>query len=183
MRRLSTAFAAAATLAASSCFSPACGVALAAPSAPTPACAARESRQFDFWLGEWDVFDAGGKQASAWVEITPMLDGCAIRETYRDAGGQLGESLSAWDAARRRWHQTWMTNRGAVLRIDGEFADGVMTLSGEKPDGHGGTVALRATWRAVGAEVHHRAETSADGGKTWSTWFDLVFRRRAHAAS
>jgi hypothetical protein len=160
-------------------------ISLAAAETPTspPACAAPESRQFDFWLGDWDVFEAGAREPAAWVEITSMLDGCAIRETYRDAGGQVGESLSAWDAARRRWHQTWMTNRGAVLEIDGGFAGGVMTLAGEKPDGHGGAVALRATWRAVGAEVHHRAETSADGGKTWSTWFDLVFRRRAAPAS
>jgi len=29
----------------------------ATPPSPPPACAAPEHRQFDFWVGRWDVFD------------------------------------------------------------------------------------------------------------------------------
>ena len=31
--------------------------------APAPACGAAEYRQFDFWLGDWDVYNAKGARA------------------------------------------------------------------------------------------------------------------------
>jgi hypothetical protein len=38
-------------------------VAASAHAQTPPACSAAEHRQFDFWLGEWDVKNAAGKEA------------------------------------------------------------------------------------------------------------------------
>ncbi len=35
---------------------------------------------------------------------------------------------------------------------------------------------VRGTWKAIPGGVSEIAETSVDGGKTWTPWFDLLFR-------
>src|ERR671916_472312 len=96
---------------------------------PPASCRAPESRQFDFWLGDWDTFELPDTAAAvARLQVTPMLGGCALRETYAQRDGLLGESYSLWDAARGMWHQSWVTNRGGLLLLDGSFTGGRMVL-------------------------------------------------------
>jgi hypothetical protein len=141
-------------------------------------CTAPEHRQFDFWVGDWDVSNPAGKPAGR-NRIEPILGGCALRETWTGAGGSRGTSYNAWDSQRRRWHQTWVDNGGLVLRLDGEFAGGKMVLSGETLDSTGTTVLNRITWQqmAPGA-VRQLWEVSMDRGKTWRTVFDGRYRKR-----
>jgi hypothetical protein len=42
-------------------------------------------RDFDFWIGDWDVFGPDGKQAGT-NSITPLLDGGALAEHWHGAG-------------------------------------------------------------------------------------------------
>ena len=103
---------------------------LAAPAAAaTPACAAPEYRQFDFWIGDWDVYDVGDPKPSMRIKVEKILDGCALQETYQDVNGMLGESINFYDAGRKLWHQTWATNRGMVLLLDGKLENGRMTFT------------------------------------------------------
>lgn len=46
---------------------------------PPPACTAAEYRQFDFWIGDWQVFDKTGKQVGT-SHIEAILGGCVIAE-------------------------------------------------------------------------------------------------------
>ena len=102
---------------------------LASPAAgATPACAAPEYRQFDFWIGDWDVYDVGDSKPSMRIAVEKILDGCALRETYRDVNGMLGESLNFYDAGRKLWQQTWATNRGQVLLLEGKLENGKMAF-------------------------------------------------------
>ena len=140
-------------------------------------CTGPEYRQFDFWLGDWDTYELPDTtRVVARLQVTSMLDGCAIRETYRQADGLLGESYSLWDAARGKWHQSWVTNRGGLLLLDGTFADGRMVLTADerRPDGSPGLI--RGTWWRQGRDVRQKAERSADGGKTWTPAWDILFR-------
>lgn len=148
-----------------------------AATAPTPpaGCSSPEYRQFDFWVGDWDAFAVGSATPSARVRVTKMLDGCAIREDYQDVRGLFGDSVSTYDRSRQAWHQSWVTNRGQFLLLDGAFARGAMVLTG--PDPASGTAALaRGTWTRTQDGVREIGVTSADGGKTWRPWFDLMFR-------
>jgi hypothetical protein len=145
---------------------------------PPPACTAPEHRQFDFWIGDWDVSNPAGKPAGH-NRIEPILGGCALRETWTGARGSRGTSYNAWDSQRRRWHQTWVDNGGLVLRLDGGFADGKMVLSGETRDSSGAAVLNRITWRETGpGAVRQLWEVSSDGGKTWGVAFDGRYRKR-----
>lgn len=140
-------------------------------------CAAPALRQFDFFIGDWDTFDVGAPgKVVARNRVTPMLDGCALREVYEQADGLHGESISAYDAARRRWHQTWVTDRGELLLLDGGMERGRMILAGTERGKEGGTALLRAIWWRDGGAVRERAERSRDGGATWAPVFDIEFR-------
>ncbi len=144
--------------------------------AAAPACSAPEYRQFDFWLGDWDVFDAGAAKPSMRIRVEKILDGCALRESYRDDSGKVGESFNIWDASRKVWHQTWVTNRGQLLVLEGALENGVMTLRATETT-PAGPVLWRGAWTPRGAEVRETAETSSDGGKTWKPKFDILFRK------
>lgn len=59
--------------------------------------------------------------------------------------------------------------------IEGTFRDGQMVLSGVDGAKPGRTV-VRGIWKPVDGGVREKAVTSADGGRTWKPWFDLMFR-------
>lgn len=139
-------------------------------------CAASEYRQFDFWLGEWDAIEIGKTVPEAHAKITSVLDGCAIREEYDSADGYKGESLSIYDGSRKVWHQSWFTNRGQFLAIEGNFKDEEMVLTGADRGLDGRERRVQGIWKREGDGVRETAYRSTDGGKSWTQWFDLKFR-------
>lgn len=146
----------------------------ASDESPKPAaCVTPEHRQFDFWVGDWDAFDAGTANKVARTRVDRILNGCVLQEQYDESGGLKGQSFTIYDAARRTWHQSWVTNRGRLLAIEGKFQNGEMVLSGS--DGANGSL-VRGTWKAVEGGVRETAFTSTDNGTTWKPWFDLMFR-------
>jgi hypothetical protein len=150
------------------------GTAAVAPKA----CTAPQHRQFDFWIGEWEVTIPNGTAAGR-NRIEPILDGCALRESWTGAKGSSGTSYNAFDQPSGRWHQTWVDNGGLVLLLDGVFADGKMILSGETRDTSGARVLNRITWQETApGRVRQLWETSRDGGGTWRVAFDGRYRKR-----
>jgi hypothetical protein len=144
--------------------------------APAP-CAAAEYHQFDFWVGDWDSFELDSGKPDARLRVTHILDGCVIHEDYQSISGHKGESFSVYDATRKVWHQTWVTNRAELLMIEGQFRKDEMTLSGSDLTAHGEKRLVRGVWKPVEGGVRETAVTSLDDGKTWKPWFDLIFRR------
>ncbi len=141
------------------------------------ACSAPEYRQFDFWIGDWDAFDVSDpKTNTAHIRIESILDGCVIKETYEGANGAQGQSFSIYDRTRGVWNQTWVTNRGRLLTIEGKFEGGAMVLSGFDRTDDGKERKVRGVWKPEPGGVRETADTSLDGGATWTPWFDLMFR-------
>src|SRR5450631_1910344 len=151
----------------------------AEPATPTH-CSAPSYRQFDFWEGDWDVFDVGSPLQVAHAKVDLILDGCVLREDYQGTDGHKGQSFTIYDVARDVWHQTWVTNRGELLEIEGKREAGVMILTGEDRAKH---ALVRGWWKPVNGEVRETAATSSDDGKTWKLWFDLAFRPRTSSMS
>lgn len=141
------------------------------------ACSAVEYHQLDFWIGDWDVFDVGKPDVkSAHVRVTSILGGCVLHEEYEDPTGAKGESFSIYDATRKVWHQTWVTNHGRLLTIEGHFTGGEMVLEGADLTSDGRERHVRGVWKPETGGVRETAVTSLDGGKRWQPWFDLMFR-------
>jgi ketosteroid isomerase-like protein len=144
-------------------------------------CTSPEYRQFDFWIGDWDVFEPDSSTSTAHVRINRILGGCVLREHYEDNTGAVGESFTTYDIGRKLWHQTWVTNRGRLLTIEGGPEHGSILLAGAYYREGGQQVRVRGTWTPIGSTVRESAVTSSDGGKTWQPWFDLSFWPRSMA--
>ncbi len=145
---------------------------LAAPPKP---CSTIEYRQFDFWLGEWDVFAPNGKPAGQ-SRIEQISADCALLENWSSGGGAFtGKSLNIYDSNDKRWHQSWVDSSGSRLELTGGFVDKKMVLEGTalNQPGVGGKTTHRITWTVnADASVRQLWESSTDGGKTWSIAFD-----------
>ncbi|HEY6941308.1 DUF1579 family protein [Dokdonella sp.] len=169
------------------------GVALIAPDAlnpvradtAAPACTDAAYHQLDAWIGEWDVFDteAPSGPVQGRTIVRSIVGGCALHERYEQADGLVGDSILSYDAARRQWQQTWVTNRGSFMAIAGNAKnDGALVLEGEVHLANGTTVLQRITWTMQGTDVRESAVVSKDRGATWTPAFDVLFRTRAPSA-
>ncbi|HEX4858698.1 MAG TPA: hypothetical protein VFV17_06735 [Usitatibacteraceae bacterium] len=158
------------------------GVAASAQTSAPPAkpCTGAEHRQFDFWIGDWDVFNPKGEPAGRNL-IRPAMGGCVLHEQWAGKGGFSGESFNAWDASRGRWHQTWVDASGGVLLLDGVFANSSMTLSDRDVTGKkDANLVNEIAWTPnADGSVRQHWRVSKDGGKSWTTSFDGKYVRSA----
>jgi len=147
---------------------------------PSPwGCSATEYHQLDFWIGDWDTFDSDAPTGPsvARAHVDPIAMGCAVHELYEQEDGLIGDSILSYDPVRKAWQQTWVTNRGSIMVISGNFRDGALVLEGDAHLMDGRTVAQRITWKNESDGVRESAVLSKDGGKTWAPAFDVVFRK------
>jgi len=156
----------------------------APPSQPVP-CTQPQVKQFDFWLGEWDLAWPGeksGETAHGANSVRRVLDGCVVEENFN--GGTAmhlrGKSVSLFDARSGKWKQTWVDNEGGYLDFVGEFKDSQMVLQREatRPDG---TKALqRMVYKNITPqEFDWSWERSLDGGKTWQVLWPIHYKRKS----
>ena len=170
------------------------------PQAPSPAptpkpfdCSASEHRQFDFWLGDWDVVPNAATrpanapppagQSPAHNLIEKAHGGCVITESWDDRRGGTGRSVNIYDRMTKRWHQTWVDSNGGLHEYWGELKDGNMVFLGEVPLGPASSVAGRRTVRLTffpldPDKVRQFSESLSPDG-TWSVNYDLIYTRRA----
>lgn len=147
---------------------------------PVKPCAQAASREFDFWIGDWDVYGKNGALVGT-NTIERILDGCALKEHWRNANGTVeGFSFSLYDSLLGTWVQYWVDNSGGTLVLSGKRIDGTMDLRGERPNpATGGPQAQRVRWiPGDDGSVRQLWETSDDAGKTWQVSFDGTYRRR-----
>lgn len=136
-------------------------------------------RQFDFWIGEWEVRNPAGEIVGH-NEIRRVARGCGLLERWRGADGSRGTSVNTYDASRKKWTQRWVGD-GAALWLEGGMEDGSMVLSGTSPRSTPrGPVLDRISWTALpDGRVRQLWEVSADGGKTWQAAFEGLYRKLA----
>jgi len=148
-----------------------------AMAAPSP-CAEGNFREFDFWVGDWDVRDAAGKVAGT-NTISSEHNGCVLFEQWKSAAGGTGRSFNYFDPAAQRWRQDWV-GLGIILHMEGGLKDGAMRLEGPLQYlADFRTTTLRGTWTSLpDGRVRQLFEESADGGKSWTVWFDGYYTRR-----
>jgi hypothetical protein len=135
------------------------------------ACDAAPYRQFDFWLGHWQVHTPDGKLAGT-SRIEREYSGCVIHEHYANPRGFEGESLNSYDSGRRLWHQTWVDNQGSLLLLEGGLRGDSMVLEGRARDAHGTITRQRITWTPHPDGSVRQLWEATDGHGHWSTVFD-----------
>ncbi len=157
---------------------------LSASAQPAPApCPAPESKQFDFWLGDWKVrWDAtpGGQVAGTGRNrITKIIDGCVIEENFATDQTQplIGRSVSTWSPRQKRWLQTWVDNQGSYLDFVGEFKEGRMILAREGIDANGEKIRQRMVFENIAADRFDWRWESSREGTDWTLAWLLHYER------
>jgi hypothetical protein len=148
----------------------------AAPSAPPPACTAPDYRQFDFWIGKWEVFDAKTGERAGSSLIESLYGGCALRENWSEPGF-TGGSLNIF--ADGRWHQTWVDQAGAFREFVGGLSGGKMILVAHThaPQAPDKAVLVRMTFtHNADGTVRQYSDLSKDDGATWAFRYDYMYK-------
>ena len=140
-------------------------------------CCSPGFRQFDFWLGEWTVYNPDGTVAGT-NTIDLIQDKCVIRENWiSSTPGFSGTSYNYFSKSDSTWTQIWVDNQGGSLNLTGGIASGQMVLEGATTDSSGNTVINRITWTPdQDGSVRQLWETKADN-QEWKTSFDGTYKR------
>jgi hypothetical protein len=143
-------------------------------------CEHQESfRDFDFWIGEWDVHLANGTFAGSNV-IKSTEKGCVLTENWSGASGGTGMSINYLDRASGKWVQVWNAAGGSQIVIRGGMTDDGMALEGYiHYVGNGTTAPFRGLWTPLpDGRVRQFFEQSNDEGNTWVPWFEGFYSRK-----
>ena len=143
-------------------------------------------RQFDFWVGEWEVRPTGQPAIGPPAHNTVTLDDndCVVTEHWTSPSGSVGQSFNIFDRSYGEWRQTWVDNSGGQHDYHGRLVDGNMVYEGDTPapNGQRGRVPTRLTFFNLGRDsVRQFSEISTDSGHTWRTSYDLMYVRRRNA--
>jgi hypothetical protein len=137
-----------------------------------------EFRAFDFWLGEWDVHIADGRQAGK-NSIKSAEHGCVLVENWTNVSGGTGMSINYLDKVTGEWVQIWNDASGSQINIRGGLTDDGMLLVGTIYNVANDTMfPFRGLWTPLpDGRVRQFFEQSADGGESWSPWFEGFYTR------
>ena len=140
-------------------------------------------RDFDFWIGEWDVHTANGTYAGSNV-IKAVERGCALTENWTSVTGNTGMSINYLDKASGEWVQIWNDESGSQIVIRGGLTDDGMALEGYIHYVVNGTTApFRGLWTPLpDGRVRQYFEQSNDDGNTWIPWFEGFYSRKTASA-
>ncbi len=155
----------------------ACLAASVIQAAPPAPCSSAEHRQFDFWIGDWQVHQPDGRFAGI-NRITREYGGCVVHERYATGKGYSGESLNVYDAARKVWHQTWVDDTGLLLTLEGSWDGKSMILEGLAPAPNGTMAKQRITWTPNADGSVRQLWEAADAKGAWSVAFDGRYTRK-----
>lgn len=155
--------------------------------AEAASCPAPEARQFDFWLGEWEIENRQRSPRQVddprWSDtgtthsrVESILGGCAILELLHGmlSWGQIeGFSVRTYDPEDGRWHLVlnWpseMRPEPGFFTLTGAFDHHRAEIFAERPGPEDTTMRIRYTF----SDIRHDSfrwdmAQSTDGGNLW----------------
>ena len=145
-----------------------------------------ENRQFDFWLGEWDVSTTQGSIPAGTSKIELILEDCVVLENWKSLNNPYsGKSYNIYDQALKRWEQYWVDNVGGNIFFHGKLLkDGLMDYwTDDIPQSTGPSVRRHLQFTAMGPDkVRQLSRGSTDGGITWNVEYDFLYVRKSASA-
>ena len=145
-----------------------------------------ENRQFDFWVGEWDVVDAASGITAGSSRIEKELGECVIWENWTSANTTYaGKSYNVYNPLLKQWEQFWVDNVGGSIHFYGGLKDGVMDFYTDEITQPDGTKLKRHLqfFSLAPDKVRQFSQGSTDGGKTWKVEYDFTYSRKQSASN
>ncbi len=155
---------------------------------PVP-CTSELYKQFDFWVGDWEVYSNADGELQGLDTIAKQNDGCLIVQHWRQQNDAFkptgavnrleGRSVTMFDT--ETWRQVWTDNGGTFMPMKGGLVDGNMVLTSEFSNPTWPIYKWHWEPKADGT-IHNFGFVSTDRGETWNQYFDITYRPRRHGS-
>lgn len=150
---------------------------MAAEKAASPCKYDPTARQFDFWVGNWEVKNKMGVTAGT-NKILLLENGCIIEENWTSKLGGTGKSFNFYDKDVKKWRQVWIDSTGDSTIFTGDFKEGSLVLLASTGGQNGKAKLSRLTFTPLpNGTVRQHGESSDDEGATWKTTYDLIYEK------
>ncbi|MEL7119904.1 MAG: hypothetical protein AAFO07_10695 [Bacteroidota bacterium] len=144
-----------------------------------PPCNTEAHAQFDFWVGEWNVFDSKADTIVGTNTITRTLNGCVIEENWTGSTGFRGKSFNTFSPLDSTWNQVWVDQGGSTFQFKGKYEDQTMKLKGQYGQAPNQILFdLSFHWNKEEDTVRQVWKSSSDKGENWQTVFDGTYKRK-----
>jgi tetratricopeptide (TPR) repeat protein len=151
-----------------------------------PCMADSAAREFDFWIGEWDVYNHATNLLVGKSSIQKISGGCAILENYSSTlAPYSGKSINYYDGARGKWEQDWVGSSGVKMPsldiqryIAGEYRDSAMRFTYQTTKNSQVAIGNFIFYDMGPDKVRQYQDISTDSGKTYQPVYDLIYIRK-----
>jgi hypothetical protein len=161
----------------------AASVGVQAAESPVDPCATPQHHQFDFWVGDWQVFDAKTNQLVGFDQVEKHSHGCIVQQNltlltdlYRRPGVAFrlaGIGVNRFDG--ESWLEMWADNQWGAIVLKGMPEDGkAMVLKSITPSRNRD---LRLVWeKRPDGSVRALQYVAPAGTEKWELYGDLIYR-------
>jgi len=138
------------------------------------------AHEFDFWIGEWDVYNSGAKFLVGHSVVQSISNGCALLENWTSAQASTGKSINYYDTQKGSWEQDWIGSGGGPQHYyNGVYKDGAMQFTYEATNPQGQkTLGHFKFFNIDKNTVRQYLELSTDDGKTYQPSYDFTYVRK-----
>ena len=138
-----------------------------------------EYRQFDFWIGEWDVVTTQGHNPAGSSSIQLIINQCVLLENWTGGGGGVGKSFNHYDTTTKKWIQDWIDSQSNGIHFEGKLDNGVMSFYANTTQPDGKPIQRHLQFFKLDADhVRQYSQQSHDGGKSWTDEYDFTYSRK-----
>lgn len=132
------------------------------------------SHDFDFWIGDWEVYKYGTDTIVGYNSIQPIHGHQVLQENYHTPRGYQGSSTNIYNAQTGLWEQHWVDIGGYALNIFGGIEDGKMILSNCDS-----LNCNKVIWTPNSdGSVRQEWLTKQSGGDDWKKIFDGHYKKK-----
>jgi len=143
-------------------------------------CSSTAYHQFDFWVGDWEVYHSQADTIVGYNRIERILNGCVIMENWTGATGFEGKSINTFSPIDSTWNQVWVDISGATYHFKGKWEQDILKMRGQTVNGNKQAILFEMSYtpdKQTG-NVRQLWKQSNDDGENWAVIFDGIYKKK-----
>ena len=143
-------------------------------------CSSTAYHQFDFWVGDWEVYHSQADTIVGYNRIERILNGCVIMENWTGATGFEGKSINTFSPIDSTWNQVWVDISGATYHFKGKWEQDMLKMRGQTVNGNKQAILFEMSYtpdKKTG-NVRQLWKQSNDAGENWAVIFDGIYKKK-----